>query len=353
MSSPTLSTILLALVAVSATACGAAPVESTEPNVASSEQQALVRNACSPYDSFTGALGAATIDCLGRVGTFDYALIPSAVGGVPPTLVRRFEACPNIPSKDDEAAKLLQIDELLSIQLPERQNADQRKQFPDQLRGFPTAGICVAQAFQTAQQRLVEQHITTCPTFKQAFSIGSPTEANIKRIVSLLPQPKLVGNPPKLGFPPGSFGPKFRSPKEYPLYTVNFEQPPPTDQPCQRAETCVKACASVFQGFMVARFGHLIVGDPDAWQDPLSRGFGPSSPYWQLSGYFHPMAESGGPPGVLYGNIARALLTASMAPNPVPETCTYWTPDSDYGEVFGTLVPDMAGTRNALSRCQP
>src|SRR5260221_12742692 len=151
MSSTTLSTMLLAFAAVAAAACSAAPGDSNEADLASS-QQALVRGDCAPYNGFTGALGAATIDCLGRVGTFDYAVQTSPQGFF--GLTRRFDSCPNLSGNDAEL-KLLQIDQLLSIQAPERQYREQRAKFPKELANLPDAIACVANAFATAQKRLL------------------------------------------------------------------------------------------------------------------------------------------------------------------------------------------------------
>lgn len=366
-------TFSLALASLAAIRCGGlATAPEAQENIPSRRVPGIIAqarsNSCSAYNSVTAAIADATVACLGRVGTFDYQVIDS---GFNRRLKRKFDICGRDVSPDQSMRLLGQIDRLLAVQ-------DQMLAIDP--TSIPDAPTCIADGYATAQEQVARLGNFVCPNLHKQFVANTPTPANVARITSLLPKPVMLNTtPPKLGFPRGSFGPKSRMPVSFAFYTASYGEIDPghahsSQQSCGRIDDCVKACASVFPGFYVGRFGNTIVADPPWWndpppppprwwEDPTVYSFDPHSvspppsPYLRDFGFYHPMAEYGGEPGVIFGAYERGISRSDLLANPnlSYEECTYWT---EYGSLIGRLVPwppnyKDVSPRTWLSKCEP
>jgi hypothetical protein len=312
----------------------------------STESLAIVRQAatsCKTYDGYTAALAEATIACLGAIGPFDYTT--DALGLLAPT----FDNCPaELRSPTGATAPaLVRIKRLLSLQ------QDSRVQFA------PFAVPCIRDAYLVTAKTLVGNGITVCPNWHKVFAGGVPSPRNASAIARRMPRPRLrspndpapifVIDPPKIGS-------GFRFPKEYFFYTVSFDKtPPPATQTCGSPVECARACAGLFEGFFVGRFGRYIVGDPYWWLDPTDYGGFDAihDPYNRVNGYYHPMSMAGDLPGEIYGDFARGAFAKPDDPDPAraAELCTMWdgTDHRMARLIQDQLLPDPS---TWLSRCE-
>ncbi|HKQ71707.1 MAG TPA: hypothetical protein VJT73_20330 [Polyangiaceae bacterium] len=311
---------------------------------------------CSVYNSVTAGLAEATVACLGHVGPFDYRVVQSMpVPGAPapfPRLMRAFDLCGPNRSEVETAQLLLRIDNLLAIQ-------DHAQSLDPQI--YPSVTACIPNAFLEAQKQIQGLGDVICPNLAKEYVANTPTAANVERLRKLLPARVPLGPQGVLGIPPGGFGPKSRFPKSYVFYRASYDerlpgQPPPRQASCGRIESCAKTCASVLAGFFLGRFGNALVTDPDYWTDPSEYGFdhGGINPYLKDNGFWHPMAESPKPPGVVFGVFQRGVDPAVQAMNGWSnEECTYWT---QWGGLIGRLnpyPPIPVSERLMVSRCEP
>ena len=79
-------------------------------------------------------------------------------------------------------------------------------------------------------------------------------------------------------------------------------------------------CAGGFAGFVIESMEDSVLTDPPAWLlDTVYPGIA-QDPYLR-PGYYHPMSWYPAPPGVSFGDVARA----EPCPTCPPEFCTYGT----------------------------
>jgi len=229
-----------------------------------------------------------------------------------------------------------------------------------------------------AARRLQDIDVTVCPSWHKEFVGGNPTRRwervkppvpatkppMVVAAAGRLPRPHMVqpavgGNDvPHLIVDPPKRGDGFRFPKEYFFYTVSFDNQtaPPQQKGCTNAVSCARQCATLFEGFLVGRFGKYLVGDPYWWLDPTDYGgFDQwNDPYHRVNGYYHPMSLAGDDrPGEIYGDYARAaydVTTVDLTTD--AELCTIWDGAGDRMArlVKDTLLDDPA---TWLSRCEP
>jgi hypothetical protein len=297
---------------------------------------------CKSYDGYTAALAEATIDCLGAIGPFDYTT--DAQGALAPAFDKCTQPEPQLEPPRKQVPTLVRIKRLLSLQ------DGRRKEFA------PLALGCVRDAYLAAAQKLVGGGVSVCPNWHKVFAGGVPSQRNAIAISKRLPVPHFNDKQIRIIDPP-RIGSGFRFPKEYFFYTVSFDdQQPPADQSCGGAVTCARACAGLFEGFFVGRFGKYIVGDPFWWLDPTDYGGFDSSndPYSRFNGYYHPMSLAGADvPGEIYGDFARAAFEDPFAADieGAAEECTRWNGKE---HVMARLIQDRAIDVPELwmSRCE-
>ncbi|HEV3192970.1 MAG TPA: hypothetical protein VGY54_20830, partial [Polyangiaceae bacterium] len=288
-------------------------------------------------------LAEATIACLGAIGPFDYTT--DALGLLAPT----FDKCPAElqPPTGATAPALVRIKRLLSLQ------QDSRRQFA------PFSVACIRDAYLVTAKTLIGSGITVCPNWHKIFAGGVPSARNAAVIARRMPRPRVrsANDPvPILVIDPPKIGSGFRFPKEYFFYTVSFDNvAPPATQTCGSPLECARACAGLFEGFFVGRFGRYIVGDPYWWLDPTDYGGFDAAhdPYNRLNGYYHPMSLVGDLPGEIYGDFARAAFADPSNPDPSKsaELCTMWD-GTDH--VIARLIQDqlLPDPSTWLSRCE-
>lgn len=217
---------------------------------------------------------------------------------------------------------------------------------------------CIRDAYLVAAKSLAGNNIV-CPTWHKVFAGGVPNKRNVATITKRMPVPRQITRPDgtvaRVVDPPKR-GSGFRFPKEYFFYAVDFNGKPPPDQSCGRADNCARACASVFEGFFVGRFGKYIVGDPYWWLDPTNYGNfdATDDPYNRMNGFYHPMSLVGDDvPGEVYGDIARGAFENPLLDDKTgaAEECTIWN-GTDH--VMGHLLQDKSipAPDFWMSRCE-
>jgi hypothetical protein len=329
------------VLAWAAAGCGAPGAGGSTESLATVRQAATT--SCKSYDGYTAALAEATIACLGAIGPFDYTT--DALGLLAPA----FDTCPAEvqPPTGAPSPALVRIRRLLSLQQDSR------------LKLAPLSLACIRDAYLVTARTLVGSGVTVCPNWHKVFAGGVPSPRNAVAVARRMPHPRLrspndpapiwVIDPPKIGS-------GFRFPKEYFFYTVSFDNtaPPPT-QTCGSPVACARACAGLFEGFFVGRFGRYLVGDPYWWLDPTDYGgFDVAhDPYNRLNGYYHPMSLAGDLPGEIYGDFARAAFADpnDLDPAGAAELCTLWD-GTDHR--MARLIQDqlLSDPSTWLSRCE-
>jgi hypothetical protein len=243
---------------------------------------------CSAYDSYTAALGVLTADCLGRVDPRDYSVNKDGL------LTPNFDSCPV------DKTKLTKIRQLLSLQ--------QRS------ARLPFAKQCLGGRLQVAQQALATTDIAVCPTWKKVGPINAITlETVIKAEAGL---PALPAADP--GKPLEVLGLL----KENVEYTVTGGQG--GGKSCQSVSDCAAVCGKAFPGFVIGpRGAGAIIVDPVAWLLDTTYDKSTADPYLRAT-YYHPMSYSGGVPGVVFGDPARAEPCGPGVKDCPGELCSYY-----------------------------
>lgn len=268
---------------------------------------------CSTFDTYASSLATFTVDCLGTINQFSYAL--DAAG----FLQRNFQECPR--GED----KLRSIDGFLGLQYPRR--------VPGQtVNPLPFAKDCIAGRWARWRAAFDASGVVECPIWEKTGEINTPTDALYDSIGKGLPQPPFAETRERPEI--------IQLTKVNSIYFVSFPggQTPP--QQCETPGACAAACAGGFPGFVIQQEGSTVLTDPPAWQ--LDVIFAGSNPFMR-PGYYHAMSLYGPLPGEIFGHINR-----------VPEGCTYYDGGFHWGT---TLKPNCQimpnGDESCVSICTP
>lgn len=131
------------------------------------------------------------------------------------------------------------------------------------------------------------------------------------------------------------------------VYKVSFPvgSPPAT---CGSAADCAVACAAGFDGFVISSDGvDTVTADPNYWETDTVYSY-PDNPYEQ-NGYYHAMADWGGPPGDQFGHFQRAKSVRDRRGNWIGEPCSYYLGDIR----FYTRLLYTESRTGAVSWCTP
>jgi hypothetical protein len=364
--------ICAVVLAWAVTGCsGAADDHGPRESLASVTQAA---STCKNYDGYTAALAEATIDCRGSIGPNDYIPGPASdfwKGASTDTivLVPTFRGCPAEPTPPDgQDSAFTRIRRILSLQLTDGQN---------RVEASRIAAVCIRDAYLSAAKALQANGVAVCPNWHKQFVGGNPVRGwnrvkpplnpthppQVVAAASRMPRPHMADpiNPNDVAHlvvnrPDRGTG--FRFPKEYFFYTVSFDNQtaPPEQKGCTTALSCARQCSTLWEGFLVGRFGKYLVGDPYWWLDPTDYGgFDQwNDPYNRVNGFYHPMSLAGDDrPGEIYGDFARAAYDeATVDTTTDAELCTFW---DGSGDRMARLIQDklLDDPSTWLSRCEP
>jgi hypothetical protein len=258
---------------------------------------------CATYDTYTAALGALTVDCIGTLDPKAYAV--SKDGYLTPT----FDKC-TVPA-GDRGNKLRSIKQLLSLQY--------------RTARLPFAKQCVADRYNAFLQDFASMGIDSCPVWGGKKEINPITPAVLSKVIPSLPVIPEDGLKDD-GRPLPAF--VTESLKVNSTYEVGFPQGAPAQEGCTTASECALKCAGAFPGFALDTVGEAsVLTDPVAWLLETTYA-GPTADPFLRPGYYHPMSWYGGVPGVHFGDYARyepCGLDANGAPVCKAELCTYFT----------------------------
>lgn len=257
---------------------------------------------CSTYDTYTAALGALTVDCIGTLDPKAYSI--SKDGYLTPS----FDKCTT--GKD---SKLRSIKQLLSLQY--------------RTARLPFAKHCMADRYNAFLQDFSKSGIDVCPVWGSPRVINPITPAVLEKVVPSLPVIpedglKDDGRP----LPPVVT----EALKVNSTYAVGFPQGIPAQDGCKTPAECALKCAGAFPGFALDTVGEAsVLTDPVAWLLETTYAGPPTEPDPFLRpGYYHPMSWYGGVPGVHFGEYERyepCGVDANGVPVCKPEMCTYFT----------------------------
>jgi hypothetical protein len=258
--------------------CGAHDgVEPTDDLVGVSSEEL---RGCEAYNTYTAALGDATVACLGSIPPDAYYADRSSM-----TLQRKFDKC--IAQEPDpnnlERDPLRDIDDLLSLQNKELHGKD-----------LPRVGYCMSAHYLLWQKMLADTGVNTCPDYTRVQTFGMADEQTMPKYIEQLP--KLGEKPTEVGWYP-EIG------KTYSYFKVSFPGGKNPNKGCRDAVSCALACGNAFAGFNhKEQHPDYFVGDPTWW---VGDAYPPGANPYLAPGYYHPMSFELPSPGALYGHRNR------------------------------------------------
>jgi hypothetical protein len=300
-----------ALIALAA--CSGGPPEPTSaPAVVPASGQALE---CSAFDSYTAALAAYTIACLGTVGPDSFVVDRAG------HLKRTFDHCPN------DSRKRQSIDDILGLQYRESL--------------FPHATECIAGRWAEWKRSFDRSGIVECPRWRQDRVVDAPSRERMTRMLPVFPAVQQTARG-RVAPPVVEGAGMARLAEENYLFTTFFPGRAPA-QSCETPAACAARCAGGFPGFVLQAEGTQVLGDPTYWLADDVYDDRDTDPFW-AEGYFHPMSYYGPLPGVLAGHRARSYLD---------EQCSYF--DGTLHNILNLRIDciDNADLDSCISLCLP
>lgn len=250
---------------------------------------------CTEFNGIGAALASFTIACLGTIEPKSYVVNTDGL------LSRTFDTCPR------DATALASIDGLLSLQLRSVR--------------VPFAKECIAGRWATWKSQFDANNPIVCPTWSRQQIVNEPTDAQLKKLQSVLDNlaqdttGRLRAQVPQL-FDEGY------------LYGVTFANAaPPPNQKCQTAGDCGALCAGGFPGFVLQNDAGTVLTDGPYWL--LDTQYAPGTdPFLRTGSYYHPMSYYGPSPGTQFANRNRVSTcppgtTPTTAGSCGPEVCSY------------------------------